>query len=103
PVGSRAFYREAEAGIRDRNVTGVQTCALPIYTSVTTLTAVLAFLFLGAQSITAFAIALAVGLIVGTYSSLFLASLLWLVWRGKLIRKKPVNFTKKKRVEGPQV
>src|SRR5699024_7030900 len=26
-------YIQAEDGIRDRNVTGVQTCALPIYTS----------------------------------------------------------------------
>src|SRR5699024_12106335 len=26
------FFFQAEDGIRDRNVTGVQTCALPIYT-----------------------------------------------------------------------
>src|SRR5699024_11661452 len=29
------FFCQAEAGIRDRNVTGVQTCALPISTSST--------------------------------------------------------------------
>src|SRR5207249_5171838 len=29
------FFFQAEDGIRDRNVTGVQTCALPIYESVT--------------------------------------------------------------------
>ena len=51
----------------------------------------------------ALAIALAVGLVVGTYSSLFLASQLWLVWRGKMIKQKPVVFEKKKRTEGPQV
>src|SRR5437868_12800172 len=28
------FYFEAEDGIRDRNVTGVQTCALPIFSDV---------------------------------------------------------------------
>src|SRR5699024_4815958 len=28
------FFFQAEDGIRDRNVTGVQTCALPIYRSV---------------------------------------------------------------------
>src|SRR5699024_12106953 len=28
---SRCFFFQAEDGIRDRNVTGVQTCALPIY------------------------------------------------------------------------
>src|SRR5699024_12002602 len=27
------FFFQAEDGIRDRNVTGVQTCALPIYVS----------------------------------------------------------------------
>src|SRR5699024_11550263 len=29
------FFFQAEDGIRDRNVTGVQTCALPIYPSLT--------------------------------------------------------------------
>src|SRR5699024_11662762 len=28
---SASFFFQAEDGIRDRNVTGVQTCALPIY------------------------------------------------------------------------
>ncbi|WP_217586821.1 protein translocase subunit SecDF [Lentibacillus saliphilus] len=81
----------------------VQTFTRSLNTTITTMIAVLAFLFLGAQSITGFALALAVGLLVGTYSSLFLASLLWLVWRGKMIKQKPVVFEKKKRVEGPQV
>src|SRR5699024_11884260 len=31
------FFFQAEDGIRDRNVTGVQTCALPIYTMTTNL------------------------------------------------------------------
>src|SRR5207249_9007439 len=30
-VGMFCFFFQAEDGIRDRNVTGVQTCALPIY------------------------------------------------------------------------
>ncbi|GGJ83964.1 protein translocase subunit SecDF [Lentibacillus kapialis] len=81
----------------------VQTMTRSINTTVTTMIAVLAFLFLGAQSISGFAIALAVGLLAGTYSSLFLASQLWLVWRGKSIKEKPVTFAKKKRTEGPQV
>src|SRR5699024_11000018 len=81
----------------------VQTMTRSINTTVTTMVAVLAFLFLGAQSITGFAIALTVGLLAGTYSSLFLASQLWLVWRGKNINQKPVVFAKKKRTEGPQV
>src|SRR5699024_12135684 len=32
----RVFLLQAEDGIRDRNVTGVQTCALPIYPLVNT-------------------------------------------------------------------
>src|SRR5207249_6801103 len=28
------FFFQAEDGIRDRNVTGVQTCALPIYSNI---------------------------------------------------------------------
>src|SRR5699024_12231893 len=31
PCLSESFFFQAEDGIRDRNVTGVQTCALPIY------------------------------------------------------------------------
>lgn len=81
----------------------VQTLTRSINTSLTTIIAVLAFLFLGSEAIRGFAIALAVGLIAGTYSSIFIASQLWLVWRGKMIKKKPVVFAKKKRVEGPQV
>src|SRR5699024_8175104 len=46
----------------------VQTFTRSINTTITTMIAVLAFLFLGAQSITGFAIALVVGLIAGTYS-----------------------------------
>ncbi|WP_087971781.1 protein translocase subunit SecDF [Oceanobacillus rekensis] len=72
-------------------------------TSITTLIAILAFLILGASSIGSFAIALAVGILAGTYSSLLLASQLWLVWRGKTVKNKPLDFTKKKRVDGPQV
>lgn len=81
----------------------VQSLTRSVNTSVTTLAAVLAFLFLGAESIAGFAIALTVGLLAGAYSSLFLAAQLWLVWRGKMLKTKPVDFRKKKRVEGPQV
>src|SRR5699024_4963264 len=81
----------------------LQTFTRSINTSVTTILAVLAILVLGAESIRGFAVATAVGLIAGTYSSLFLASFLWLVIRGKKIKKKPVDFTKKERVKGPQV
>ena len=81
----------------------IQTFMRSINTTTTTLIAVLAFLILGSESIFGFAIALVVGLLAGTYSSLFLASQVWLVWRGKRLKEKPIDFRKKKRVEGPQV
>ncbi|HLR22160.1 MAG TPA: protein translocase subunit SecDF [Pseudogracilibacillus sp.] len=81
----------------------IQTFMRSINTTITTMIAVLAFLILGAQSIFGFAIALLVGLIAGGYSSLFLASQLWLVLRGRKLDKKPIDFRKKKRVDGPQV
>ncbi|MBS3679473.1 protein translocase subunit SecDF [Ornithinibacillus massiliensis] len=81
----------------------VQTMTRTINTNITTLIAIVAFLILGAEPIRGFGIALLIGIIAGTYSSLFLATQLWLVWRGKNIKDKPVDFRKKKRVEGPQV
>lgn len=85
------------------NTSIVQTMTRTLNTTITTLVAVLAFLFLGAESIRGFGIALTVGLLAGLYSSLFLATQLWLVWRGKSLKEKPLDFRKKKRVEGPQV
>ena len=81
----------------------IQTFMRSINTTTTTLIAVLSFMILGAPSIFGFAVALVIGLVAGTYSSLFLASQLWLVWRGSRLEKKPLDFRKKKRVEGPQV
>src|SRR5699024_12126867 len=41
--GSSSSFVQAEDGIRDRNVTGVQTCALPIYRPPTIAISVLVF------------------------------------------------------------
>src|SRR5690625_546316 len=81
----------------------VQSFTRSFNTMITTLIAVLAFLFLGAESISGFAIALVIGLLAGLCSSLLLAAQLWLVWRGRSIKEKPLDFRKKKRVDGPQV
>src|SRR5699024_6892252 len=77
------------------------TCSLS--TTITTIIAVVIFLIFGAESIKGFSIALIVGLIAGLYSSLFLASQLWLILRGRKIKERPLDFRKKKKVEGPQV
>ncbi|WLV23664.1 protein translocase subunit SecDF [Aciduricibacillus chroicocephali] len=81
----------------------VQSLTRSINTSFTTLLAVLVFLFIGAPSIRGFAIAMAVGLIIGAYSSLFIAAQLWLVWRGRSIERKPIEYKKKKRTDQPVV
>ncbi len=61
-----------------------QTLSRTILTSITTLIVVLILYVLGGESIHAFAFALVIGVIVGTYSSIFVASptLLWLMNRG---------------------
>ncbi|MBE4908108.1 protein translocase subunit SecDF [Bacillus luteolus] len=65
-----------------------QTLGRSVSTVITVVFVVLALLFLGAESITNFSFALLVGLIAGTYSSLFLASQLWLVWKHKQLEKR---------------
>ena len=60
-----------------------QTLARTVLTSGTTLTAVLSLLLLGGEVIRPFAIAMSIGIVVGTYSSIFIAAptLLWLETR----------------------
>jgi preprotein translocase subunit SecF len=56
-----------------------------IITSLTTLLAVVSILVLGGEVIRDFALALALGVIIGTYSSVFLASPIVVMWRGDKI------------------
>lgn len=63
-----------------------QTLARSINTSLTTLLVLLALLFFGGSSIKNFTLALSLGIIVGTYSSIFIASPLIVDWN---------NFSKK--------
>jgi len=54
-----------------------------IKTSLTTLRAVVAILVFGGQTIREFSLALAIGITTGTYSSIFIASPLWVLWKNK--------------------
>jgi len=56
------------------NLSVNQTLARTFLTSGTTMAAVLALLFLGGEVIRPFAIAMAIGIVVGTYSSIFIAA-----------------------------
>nr|WP_275899624.1 protein translocase subunit SecF [Bacillus piscicola] len=69
-----------------------QTLTRSINTVLTVVFAAAALFFLGGEAIRSFSFALLVGLIAGTYSSMFLAAQLWVVWKWKSMersRKKP--------------
>jgi len=63
------------------NISLNQTLNRTIITSLTTMTVVLILLFFGGEVIKPFAFALTVGLVVGTYSSIFVASALVVDWQ----------------------
>lgn len=62
-----------------------------IFTSITTLLPVLSLIVFGTSEIFNFNVALVVGIIAGTYSSLFLASSLWYILSKKNVGKNLVN------------
>ncbi|WP_026585337.1 protein translocase subunit SecDF [Bacillus sp. J33] len=83
-----------------------QTLGRSINTVLTVVIAVAALLIFGSESIRNFSVALLIGLIAGTYSSIFLAAQLWAVWKGKELKKKGVIKTvkeKRKISDEPQV
>ena len=63
------------------NISVNQTIVRSINTSVTTLLVLSAIYFFGGDSIKNFVLALILGVIVGTYSSIFIASPLLTIWR----------------------
>ena len=62
------------------NISVNQTLRRSINTSITTLLVLLAVFFFGGSSIRDFVLALSIGVFIGTYSSIFLASPLLVVW-----------------------
>lgn len=66
-----------------------ETFVRTIYTSLTTLIPVIALIFLGSKEILTFNLAMLFGLIVGTYSSIFIATTLFIKFESKNIGKKP--------------
>lgn len=69
-----------------------ETFTRTLYTSMTTLLPVLVLIFLGSKEIFTFNIAMLIGLIAGTYSSIFIATILFLT-----IEKKSIGRPKKKK------
>ncbi|WZY00880.1 protein translocase subunit SecF [Bacillus sp. FSL W7-1360] len=70
----------------------LQVITRSINTMLTVLFAALALFIFGSEAIRSFSLALVIGLIVGTYSSMFLCAQMWLVWewrRLKRLKEKP--------------
>lgn len=65
-----------------------QTLGRSVNTVLTVVITVVALLVFGSESIWNFAFALLIGLISGTYSSVFIAAQLWYVWKNKELKKK---------------
>ncbi|MBD8069319.1 protein translocase subunit SecDF [Bacillus sp. PS06] len=79
-----------------------QTFTRSIYTVLTVVITVVALLIFGSESIRNFSFALLMGLISGTYSSLFIASQIWLVWKSKQLGKGQLRKSDETEVE-PEV
>ncbi|WP_129688089.1 protein translocase subunit SecDF [Gottfriedia acidiceleris] len=67
-----------------------QTLGRSVKTVLTVVLAVLALLLFGSHAILNFSIALLVGLVVGTYSSIFIASQIWLFIKGRQLDKNQI-------------
>ncbi|MFE8696844.1 protein translocase subunit SecDF [Cytobacillus sp. FJAT-53684] len=83
-----------------------QVMGRSINTILTVIIAVLGLLIFGSESIRNFSIALLVGTVAGTYSSIFLAAQIWYVWKCKELKAKgPISTVKEKRKmsDEPQV
>lgn len=77
----RKLHRQPLATIINRSIN--ETLGRTILTSLTTLFVVVALFLLGGGIIHDFAFALIVGVLIGTYSSIFVASSILLLWQGR--------------------
>lgn len=68
-----------------------QTLVRSINTVLTVLIASTALMIFGGEGIRIFSLALTIGLVFGVYSSIFIASQLWLVWKEQDFKKKKVR------------
>lgn len=83
-----------------------QTLGRSVNTVLMVTLTVIALMIFGSESIRPFSIALLVGLLVGTYSSIFIAAQLWVEFKKRELKKKGVIITykeKRKKTDEPQV
>ncbi len=80
--------RRKESYERMINISINESLSRTIITSLTTLGVVLFLLFMGGEVIRDFALALTVGILVGTYSSMYVASPILIEWQARLAARK---------------
>ncbi|MBM0064197.1 protein translocase subunit SecF [Alkalicoccobacillus gibsonii] len=73
------------------NTSLIQTLSRSINTVLTVVFAALSLLIFGGDAIFSFSLALVIGLVAGTYSSMFLAAQLWLVMKARHIKKQKLK------------
>ena len=83
---SRKYHRQPYEQIINRSIN--ETLSRTLLTSLTTLAVVVALFVLGGGIIHDFAFALIIGIIVGTYSSIYVASPVLIIWQQTM--KKPI-------------
>ena len=84
---SRKYHRQPYEQVINRSIN--ETLSRTLLTSLTTLVVVLALFVLGGGIIHDFAFALIIGVIVGTYSSVYVASPVLIIWQQTM--KKPIG------------
>jgi preprotein translocase subunit SecF len=80
--------RRRESYDRMINISINASLSRTIITSLTTLAVVLFLLFMGGEVIHDFAFALMVGIVVGTYSSIYVASPILIEWQNRMAARK---------------
>lgn len=78
----------------------VQTLSRSINTVLTVIFAAGALFFLGGEGLRAFSFALVVGLVAGTYSSLFIAAQLWMELKARQLKKQRYKKVQQEQPEG---
>ena len=81
------IYRPQETFVKTINQSVNETLVRSVNTSLTTLLVLSALYFLGGETIKDFVLVLILGAVAGTYSSIFIASPLLVVWQ-KLMKKR---------------
>ena len=82
---TRHAKKQTYAEIANRSIN--QTLGRSINTTITTLLTIVMVYIMGVASIRAFALPIIIGIVIGTYSSIFGAGSVWAAWRDSAVKK----------------